>query len=175
VTLKNKKMDWITYFAIFLKSTLTSTGGYAPLPSLHADLTQHGWAEEHHFAEAIAVGQVSPGPNGLWVVSLGYITGGLLGAGLGLVAVLLPPLLVLVVQRIYSRIAGKASTLAFLNGVSLAIVGIGFVIFLRIMVPFGIDVSALLIVGLGLLMAYKRLPAIVIVGVGALVGILMNR
>ena len=166
-------MDWLTYFAIFLKATLTSTGGFAPLPSLHADLTSRGWASEHHFAESIAVGQVSPGPNGLWVVSLGYITAGFAGAGLALIAVLLPPLLVLAVHRVYDRVDHFPSTRAFLNGVSLAICGIGVVIFTRILAQYGINLPALALMGLGLLMAFRRLPAIVIVSVAAIIGMLV--
>ncbi|MCW1971097.1 MAG: chromate transporter [Anaerolineae bacterium] len=166
-------MDWFTYLTLFLKATLTSTGGFAPLPSLHADLTARGWASDHHFAEAIAVGQVSPGPNGLWVVSLGYITAGLPGAGLAIVAIVLPPLLVLPVQRIYARIGNYPSTRAFLNGVSLAIFGIGVVVFTRIMAQYGINWAALAMVGLGLLMAFRRLPAIVIVSIAAVLGMLL--
>ena len=55
-------MDWLTWFWIFLKSVLTSTAGFGPLPSLRADLLPRGWATDTQFAEALAVGQVSPGP-----------------------------------------------------------------------------------------------------------------
>ena len=62
------------YFLLFLKASLFSTGGFSNLPSLHQDLIANGWAKEVDFGESIAIGQISPGPNGLWVISLGYLT-----------------------------------------------------------------------------------------------------
>src|SRR2546422_2464064 len=68
------------YFLLFLKASLFSTGGFSNLPSLHQDLIANGWAKEVDFGQSIAIGQISPGPNGLWVISLGYLTYGYLGA-----------------------------------------------------------------------------------------------
>src|SRR5579871_5903674 len=92
------------YFLLFLKASLFSTGGLSNLPSLHQDLLGAGWAVDAEFGESIAIGQISPGPNGLWVISLGYLTYGYLGAALALIAIILPALLVLVVAAIYNRI-----------------------------------------------------------------------
>src|SRR5256885_13062862 len=75
------------YFLLFLKASLFSTGGFSNLPSLHQDLIANGWAKEADFGQSIAIGQISPGPNGLWVISLGYLTYGYLGAFLALIAI----------------------------------------------------------------------------------------
>jgi len=61
----------LLYFWLILKASLFSTGGNGNLPSIHADMLARGWATERHFAEALAIGQIRPGPNGLWVVCLG--------------------------------------------------------------------------------------------------------
>src|SRR5260370_9156395 len=103
-------MDWLTFFWYVLKSYLFSTGGFGPLPSLHADLLAPGWATEKQFTEALAVGQLSPGPNGLWVVSLGYLVGGVPAAGLASLALMIPPLFVLLVHPGYARIAMHPAT-----------------------------------------------------------------
>ena len=89
------------YFLLFLKASLFSTGGFSNLPSLHQDLIANGWATESEFGQSIAIGQISPGPNGLWVISLGYLTYGLTGALLALIAITLPALLVLLVSAGY--------------------------------------------------------------------------
>src|ERR1700724_1167133 len=94
----------LIYFLLFLKASLFSTGGFSNLPSLHQDLIANGWAVDAQFGTSIAIGQISPGPNGLWVISLGYLTYGYLGAVLALVAITLPPLLVLPVAAVYNRI-----------------------------------------------------------------------
>jgi len=65
-------------------------GGLNNLPSLHHDLLTQQWAREADFGEAIAIGQISPGPNGLWVISLGYLTYGWLGSLLALIAIIIP-------------------------------------------------------------------------------------
>src|ERR1700732_2308669 len=82
------------YFLLFLKASLFSTGGFSNLPSLHQDLLANGWAVEVDFGQSIAIGQISPGPNGLWVISMGYLTYGYLGAFLALIAITIPALLV---------------------------------------------------------------------------------
>lgn len=94
------------------------------LPSLHADLLARGWATEQQFAESLVIGQVAPGPNGLWVISLGYLTGGWRGAILALIAINLPPLLVLMVDQLYRRVKNHPAVEGFARGLSLAVVGV---------------------------------------------------
>src|SRR5579884_3008721 len=97
----------ILYFLLFLKASLFSTGGFSNLPSLHQDLLGARWASDADFANSIAIGQISPGPNGLWVISLGYLTYGYFGAALALLAITLTALLVLGVAAIYARIQSR--------------------------------------------------------------------
>jgi hypothetical protein len=35
------------------------------LPILHTDLIAQGWATDHNFAEALAIGQIGPGQSGV--------------------------------------------------------------------------------------------------------------
>ncbi len=112
------------YFLLFLKASLFSTGGFSNLPSLHQDLIGSGWAKEAAFGQSIAIGQISPGPNGLWVISLGYLTYGYLGAFLALIAITIPALLVLVVSAGYTRIEHRAGVRGAMHGISLAVVGL---------------------------------------------------
>src|SRR5450759_3878150 len=97
-------MNPITFFWLFLKASLLSTGGFGNLPYLHQDLIGLGRATEADFLTAIAVGQLSPGPNGVWSISLGYLTLGWLGAALAMLALSLPPLLALGVAAVYNRV-----------------------------------------------------------------------
>src|SRR6185436_8378534 len=88
-------IDALLFFWLMFKASLFSTSGSGNLPILHQDLLARGWATDRNFAESLAIGQISPGPSGLWVISLGYLLDGLRGALLTLVAITLPPLLVL--------------------------------------------------------------------------------
>src|ERR1700730_13925137 len=111
------------YFLLFLKASLFSSGGFSNLPSLHQDLIAEGWAIEANFGQSLAIGQISPGPNGLWVISLGYLTYGPLGALLALIAITIPPFLVLAISAIYDRASKLSWVNALMRGVSLAVIG----------------------------------------------------
>ena len=118
--MKNPLLCWW----IFLKASLFSMGGLNNLPSLHHDLLAQGWAYETDFGEAIAIGQISPGPNGLWVVSLGYLTYGWLGSLLALLAIVIPPMLILPLEAIYYRIEHYDWAQALLRSLSLVSIGL---------------------------------------------------
>jgi chromate transporter len=168
----------LLYFWLFLKASLFSSGGTGNLPSLHADLIPARLATEPQFAEALTIGQLAPGPNGLWSVSLGFLTGGWLGAILALVAITLPPFLILAVERLYRRIESHPAVEGFVRGLSLAIVGISVVIMARLLIGSteGIDYRSLLLVlaaiGAG---SFRRIPVFAIIAVAGVVGILLYR
>ena len=167
-------MDWLTFFWYVLKSSLFSTGGFGPLPSLHADLLARGWATEKQFTEALAVGQLSPGPNGLWVVSLSYLVAGVPGALLATLALLVPPLIILLVERGYLKIATLPATQGLLDGVVLVIVGIGVTILADLLRATDLDVSSLLIVAVSAFLAItRRMPVNAILLAAALAGLLL--
>jgi chromate transporter len=164
-------MNPLLYFWLFLKASLFSTGGMGNLPSLHADLMARRWATERQFAESLMIGQISPGPNGLWVICLGYLTNGLLGALLALIAISLPPLTILWVARLYSRVQHHPAMEGFIRGLSLAVVGIFAVVLVQLMGGVGVDARSVLIAlaaaGLGWT---RRVPVIVIIGLAAVTG-----
>ncbi len=167
-------MDWLTYFLIFLKSSLLSTGGRGPLPYLYSDLLAHGWAHESHFAEALTVGEISPGPNGLWVVSLGYLTGGLPGALLATLAIALPPLSVLLVARVYERLKSYPATAGVLDGLVLAITGSGIAVLYNLFVSNGVSAITLAIaVTTGVLALSGRVPTLLLLAGAAALGALL--
>lgn len=114
----------LLYFLLFFKASLFSTGGFSNLPSLHQDLLANNWAADADFGQSIAIGQISPGPNGLWVISLGYLTYGFLGAFMALIAITLPAFVVLAISAGYNRIEHQRWVPGFMRGISLAVVGI---------------------------------------------------
>ena len=84
-------MSVLAIFWTVLKASTLSTGGLGNAPILHADLVRTGLATQGQFTSSLAVGQLSPGPSGLWVVALGYLLGGMAGGLAALAAVCLPP------------------------------------------------------------------------------------
>jgi chromate transporter len=167
-------IDPLVYFWLLLKASLFSTGGSGNLPSLHADLLARGWAREQQFAEALAIGQVSPGPSGLWVIALGYLTDGLRGALLATLAISLPPLVVLALDRLYRRTGEHPAMRGFVRGLGLAVAGNILVVMVTLLATHGVDVRSLLIVlvSIGLAMT-RRVPVIVQLGLAGLAGLLL--
>ena len=165
-------VDWVVYFWLLLKASFFATGGTGNVPSLHADLLARGWATERQFAEALAVGQISPGPTGLWVVSLGYLTAGWLGALLATISILIPPLLVLVIDRLHGHIGAHPAVVGFTRGLSLAVVGIFLVVMADLLLANGPGWQqiAILLATIGLARA-RRVPVLVILMLAALAGI----
>ncbi|HEX6540816.1 MAG TPA: chromate transporter [Ktedonobacterales bacterium] len=169
-------IDPLVYLLLFLKASLFSTGGFSNLPSLHQDLLLKGWAREADFGQSIAIGQISPGPNGLWVISLGYLTYGFLGALLALIAIIIPPMLVLVIARSYSRIERWPRTQGAMRGVSIAVIGLLVTVIWTILHQPGIDLIGLLIAaGAFILAATRKVNIPLILALGGLVGFLVYR
>ena len=163
---------WL-YFWLFLKASLFSTGGFGNLPFLSHDLLDIDWASASDFATAIAVGNLSPGPNGLWSVSLGYLTYGWTGALLALLALSLPPLLILLVSAFYDRIEHQPLTLSLTRGLSTGVIGMSLAVSWNLVLNSALDWRAVLIILAALVMALsKKVPILLILVFAALAGYL---
>jgi chromate transporter len=166
----------LIYFLLFLKASLFSTGGFSNLPSLHQDLIANGWATEADFGQSIAIGQISPGPNGLWVISLGYLTYGFPGAFMALLAITLPALFVLVVSAGYHRIEHQLWVPGFMRGISLAVVGILLTVVWAIIRQPGTDWKGWIIAAAAFGLALnKRVNIIIILALAGIAGYFLYR
>lgn len=167
-------IDPVVYFLLFLKASLFSTGGFSNLPSLHQDLLARDWAHNADFGESIAIGQISPGPNGLWVISLGYLTYGIPGACCALVAITLPPLLVLLVERSYKHIEQWSWSQGAMRGVSVAVIGLLLTVIWTILHQPGVDwVGWLIALGAFGLALSRRVNIVAILALGGVAGYIL--
>ena len=166
----------LIYFLLFLKASLFSSGGFSNLPSLHQDLISDGWANDADFGQSVAIGQISPGPNGLWVISLGYLTYGYPGALFALIAITIPPLLVIPISAIYTRIEHQRRVQGAMHGVSLAVVALSITVCWTILYQPGIDWRGLLIASgaFGLALS-RKVNFLVILVLAGFVGYLLYR
>lgn len=166
----------LVYFFLYLKASLFSSGGFSNLPSLRQDLLARRWATDAQFGQAIAIGQISPGPNGLWVISLGYFTYGIAGAALALAAVTLPPLLVLIISAQYERVEGRAWMQGAMQGVSLGVLALLTTVIWTIMRQPGVDARGLLIAAgaFGLALS-RKVNVLLILTLAGVAGYLLYR
>lgn len=169
-------IDPLILFWEFLKASMLSFSGTGNLPILHQSLLARGWATDQQFARALAIGQITPGPTGLWVICLGYLINGLPGALLSTLALVLPPLLVLVVHNVYLRIGHLPATQGFVRGLTLAVFGVFATILLGIWRTNGPDVPGTLIIAASIAIAAStRVPVPVLFAGAALAGALIYR
>ena len=117
-------MDPVALFLVFLKASALSLGGLSSLPLLRAELVAPHIATDDQVIQAIAIGRVSTGPNGLYVVSLGYLVAGVAGATLALVAATLPPLVIVPLASASRRWLLTTPVAGLVRGVALATAGL---------------------------------------------------
>lgn len=113
-------------FGVFLATGATTFGGgYVMVPVLERQLVHSGWIGAREFVDAIALGQVTPGPVVITATFVGYRVAGLAGALFGTAAVFAPGfLLALVLATSMERVRQHPAVKAFLAGLRPAIAGV---------------------------------------------------
>jgi chromate transporter len=99
-------------------------GGYL-LVALLEPLVTRGWLTGTQLVDAVAAGQVTPGPVLTTATFIGYLLGGLAGAGVATVAIFLPAFgFVAALGRIAPRLRRSPPAGRFLSGVNAAAVAL---------------------------------------------------
>ncbi len=93
-------MNTFVLYLLLLQATVTSFSGLTSIPLVRNDLVvQRGVITDDQLNAALAIGQTTPGPIGLYVVIVGYFVDGLAGALAGMLALATPALLAVPVLR----------------------------------------------------------------------------
>lgn len=117
----------ITLSAIFLRiGAVTFGGGFVMVPLIEAEVVNtHQWLTHQEFADATALGQLTPGPVLITATFIGYRVAGTLGALFATVSVFLPAFAMTIVAGAYlRRFRANRQVQAFLRGVTPAVVGL---------------------------------------------------
>jgi chromate transporter len=118
-------MNPILVYFLLVKATLTSFSGMASLPIVHHDFVVHRRAlTEGQLATALAVGRAVPGPNGLYMVGVGYLAAGKAGAAAGCLALMTPPFLVIPLLVFVGKRADNPRVRGAIRTVTLAAAGL---------------------------------------------------
>jgi chromate transporter len=95
------------------------------IPEISREVLAHGWLDDRAFADAIAFGQITPGPVAISATFVGYRVGGLAGALAATLGIFGPPFLIsLAAARSFDAFRTNPWVRAFLAGVGPAVVGI---------------------------------------------------
>jgi chromate transporter len=89
-------MSTLTLYLVLLKATVASFSGFGSLPQLREDLVvRRQVLTDDALNRAVLVARTTPGPMGVYVVSVGYEVAGPGGAAAGWLAMATPALLVI--------------------------------------------------------------------------------
>jgi chromate transporter len=116
-----------TLFLAFLKIGATLFGsGYVLLAFMRAEFVLRlGWLSESQLLDAVAIGQVTPGPVFTTATFVGYLLGGPVGALVATVGIFLPAFVFVAASGpLIPRLRGSAHASAFLDGVNAASVAL---------------------------------------------------
>ena len=170
-------MDGLALFVVFLKASALSVGGLSSLPLLHADLVAPGIATDDQVVQAIAIGRISTGPNGLYIVSLGYLVGGVVGATAALLAASFPPLVIVPITAVARRWLLTTTVAGLVRGVALATAGLLVATGVGIISATGVPSWwQLALAAIGIVLTYRgTLHPAIVSAIGAGVGLAFGR
>jgi chromate transporter len=127
VTATADSADLPRLFVVFLKiGALLFGSGYVLLAFLQRDVVEsYGWLTEGQLLDAIAIGQVTPGPLFTTATFIGYLLRGVPGAVVATVAIFLPAfVMTAVLEPLITKLRNTPSTAAALDGLNAAAVAL---------------------------------------------------
>ncbi len=106
-------------------SVLLFGGGYVFIPLIQRIVVDgYGWVTRQEFIDAIALGQVTPGPILISAAFIGYKVAGLTGAAAATIGIFTPPVFVMLIcTRFLDRIKRSEFIKACLRGIRPAVIG----------------------------------------------------
>jgi chromate transporter len=119
-------MNLILLYLLLLKATVTSFSGLTSMPVVRNDLVEkYHVLTDRQLNAAVAAGRSAPGPNGLYIVSVGYFVAGVPGACMGCLAVITPAFLIIPMLRYHLGARAERPALkSAIQGVTLAAAGL---------------------------------------------------
>jgi chromate transporter len=166
-------------FAFFLKVGMTLYGGgYVLIAFLRDGLVhQWHWLSEAQLLDAIAVGQFTPGPLFTTATFVGYLVGGVAGAGIATFAIFLPSFLLIAISGpLVPLLRRSRMAAAFLDGVNVAALALMAAVTAELGRAALVDryTIAIALLSAALLLRF-RINSVWLIGAGAICGIIIQR
>jgi len=117
----------LTLSIIFLRmGAVTFGGGFVMIPLIESEVVDtHHWLTHQEFADATALGQITPGPVLISATFVGYRVAGTLGALVATISIFLPSFLMMIAAASsLKRFRNNELVQSFLRGIAPAVVGL---------------------------------------------------
>ncbi len=162
-------------FLVFLKiGAILFGGGYVLVALIRSNLVARlGWISERQLLDAVAMGQVTPGPISTAATFIGYVLGGFSGAAVATIAIFLPAFfLVAISGPLVPRLRQSALAGAILDGVNVAALALITVVTWQLFRAAVVDGTTLVLALLSLfLLVCYRVNSVWLVLGGAMLGV----
>ena len=142
-------MLYLTLFLEFLKIGLfTFGGGYAMIPLIKEVVLKHGWLSEEQFLNMIGVSEVTPGPIAINMATyVGSTQGGILGAVLCTLGVVLPAFIImLLISILLKKVIKNKYVQSSLNGIKFVAIALiassALTLFADVLFPYNLGQNA---------------------------------
>jgi chromate transporter len=165
-------------FGVFCKiGSVLFGSGYVLLAFLHADLVERlGWLDERQLLDAVAAGQITPGPVFTTATFIGYVLAGNAGALAATGGIFLPAFAFVALSGPFiPRLRASPATGAFLDGLNVASLALMLVVTGQLARAALVDLPALLIAATSALLLIRfRLNSSWLILGGAAIGFLIH-
>lgn len=163
-------------FLTFLKiGSILYGSGFVLLAYMKADfVTRLGWLTDQQLIDAIAIGQVTPGPFFTSATFIGFILGGMKGALLATVGIFLPSFIfVAVASPFIPRLRNSPWASGLLDGVTAASLGLMASVTWQLGAAALIDPMAIVIAGVSLFLLIRfKIQSTWLIAGGVMIGLL---
>jgi chromate transporter len=165
-------------FAVFLKvGSVLFGSGYVLLAFLRSDLVERlHWLTESQLLDAVAVGQITPGPVFTTATFVGYLIGGGGGAAVATLGIFLPAFVFVAISGpLVPRIRRSPAAGAVLDGINVASLALMAAVTLQLGRAAIVDLptAILAVLGAAVLIRYRPNTAWLVLG-GALAGVAIS-
>jgi chromate transporter len=162
-------------FLVFLKiGAILFGGGYVLVALIRSNLVAGlGWISERQLLDAIAMGQVTPGPLSTTATFIGYLLGGLPGAVIATVAIFLPAFFFVAISGpLVPRLRQSPLAGAVLDGVNVAALALIAVVSWQLFRAAVVDWTTLVLAGVSFFLLFRyRVNSIWLMLGGAMIGV----
>lgn len=178
VSITPQSPHWTSVFLFFLKvGTVLYGSGYVLLAFLQRDLVERWqWVTSQELLDAVAVGQLTPGPIFTTATFVGYLVAGNMGAIAATVGIFLPAfLLVGLINPWVEKLRQSALASHFLDGVNAASLGLMAVVAYTLAQAALIDFLTIILMLLSLLAVFRfKINSAWLVIAGGVVGLIYS-
>ncbi len=158
-------------------NTLTIGGGFVMLPMLQKEFVeQRHWLSNQEFLDAIAIGQLTPGPLTVMNAVIGYKVSGLVGAIAAMVSSYLPCIIIVtIVAKYYYDYKESIIVQSGFKGIKPAVIGLLAAVSISLGNTALVDPLTLgiAVISFAVIAFTKTDPSFVIVGAGLIGAILL--